>query len=192
MRARPAGSTSSSDRAADLDEAPPGTTTNAEAESESRRMGAAALMQHEWQPAGEALPAEAAPAWDPAVFSEPARTAPADAGDAAAMDEEVGPGADADGAALPNAGDAATNDPAPAHARTNGFAEGHGTGMLCSTRCWLLADSAIQRPATSRCAIDLLSIATGAGNAEEHALTKREPDMIVPDEEQAAKRTKVL
>ena len=58
-RPRPADSTSSSERAADLDEAPPGTVKPADTESESRRMGAAALMQHEWRQSDGAAVAEA-------------------------------------------------------------------------------------------------------------------------------------
>ena len=133
MRPRPAGSTSSSERVADMDEAPPGTTSAAEAESESRRMGAAALMQHEWQPAGGAPPPEAAPAIESAPHPDPAQNGAADAGDAGAMHEEVAAAADAGADVAASREDGADHDGegAAGHAGTNGFADGHAPGVLC-------------------------------------------------------------
>ncbi len=128
MRPRPAGSTSSSERA-DMDEAPPGTTTPAEVESESRRMGAAALMQHEWQPAGDAAHPETVPASEPAPYPDPAQNGASDAGDAAAMDGEAAAATDADTAALPDGADHDGEGEA-GHAGTNGFADGHASGLL--------------------------------------------------------------
>ncbi len=126
MRPRPTGSTSSGERA-DMDEAPPGTTTPAEVESESRRMGAAALMQHEWQPAGDAAHPEAVPASEPAPYPDPAENGAA--GDAAALNGEAAAAMDADAAALPDAADHDGEGEA-GHAGTNGFADGHASGVL--------------------------------------------------------------
>ena len=171
-RPRPAGSTSSSERAADPDEAPPGTTDVTEAESESRRMGAAALMQHEWQPAGNAPP------------SEPAQT---HANDAAAMDQEVAAAAAANGASVPDLRNAASDDveDAQKHAGVNGFAEGHGQGML-SDHIVAFAVLFLQGTVSH-----MILVCCDPGNGEDHTVLKRGHEDIEPDEDQAAKRTRV-
>ena len=131
MRPRPAGSTSSSEHA-DMDEAPPGTTTPAEVESESRRMGVAALMQHEWQPAGDAAHPETVPASEPAPYPDPAENGVADAANAADLSGEAAADADADVAASPDEADH-DGEGAARHAGANGFGDGHAPGALLST-----------------------------------------------------------
>ena len=186
MRPRPAGSTSSSERVTDMDEAPPGTTTAAEAEPESRRIGAAALMQHEWQPAGDAPQPDAAPASEAAPHPDPAQNSAAEGSDAATVYEEAAAAldADADVAALPDA-DGAAHDGEDGHAGANGFAEGHAQGMLSELLCKGTALSFLLS-----CTVRLVCLA--AGEREDSAMAKRAPEDTALDEEQAVKRTKVL